>query len=75
MAVIPTLQLSEACGYDQADGRDLAWCVWIFQKGTTIVELGIVKNDRHVCNGKAVRAGVVDLKERNTHDRLELTEC
>ena len=29
--------------------------------GSTIVELGIVESVRHVCNGKAVRAGVVDL--------------
>ncbi|EDQ99220.1 uncharacterized protein LACBIDRAFT_316860 [Laccaria bicolor S238N-H82] len=45
-----------------------------FQEGIAVVELGIVKTARHVCNGKAVRAGVVDLQERYTDDQLEPTE-
>ena len=43
-----------------------------FRERINVVELGIVKNASHVCNGK-FRADVVDLYERNTDDQLELT--
>ena len=41
---------ADACAYDQVDGGNLAQCR-AFRGYIRFVELGIVKKDRHVCNG------------------------
>jgi len=65
--------LVSPCGYDQVAGSDLVWCVELFERVLTSLSWASLKTPATSTMERPFRAGAVDLKERNTDDRLELT--